>query len=127
MKKILLSIKPEFAHAILNGTKKVEFRKRMPLSLNEGCVLIYSSFPEKKIIGEFRFSKILCETPEVLWRMTSRDGGISKNFFDKYFLGKDKAFAFYIDKVTRFENPYDLKDFGVTRAPQSFQYIETTE
>ena len=41
MSKILLSIKPEYAHKILEGTKKYEFRKHLPKKKIEK-IIIYS-------------------------------------------------------------------------------------
>ncbi|HET6989695.1 MAG TPA: ASCH domain-containing protein, partial [Bacteroidia bacterium] len=55
---VLLSIKPKYAKAIIDGKKKVEFRK-LPFKLNVNKVYIYSSAPEQKIIGYFTFDDII--------------------------------------------------------------------
>ena len=40
----LMSIRPQFAAAILDGSKRVEFRKR-PLAADIGTVVIYATKP----------------------------------------------------------------------------------
>ena len=51
MSKILLSIKPEFADKIMSGKKKFEYRTHVP-SRPINTIVIYSTFPVGKIIGE---------------------------------------------------------------------------
>lgn len=53
MKKILLSIKPKYVEEILAGRKLVEYRKRIPRDDNVKQVLIYASYPVKRIVAEF--------------------------------------------------------------------------
>ena len=60
-KYVLLSIKPEYASAIANGIKKVEFRKRI-FSETVERAFVYSSSPVKKIIGSFFVSHIERDT-----------------------------------------------------------------
>ena len=49
--KVVLSIKPEFANKIFEGTKKYEFRRAIFKNPNIKKVVVYSSSPVKKIIG----------------------------------------------------------------------------
>lgn len=124
MKIILLSIKPKFAHAILEGRKKVEYRKSIPKGMKDGIAVIYSSFPEKKIIGEFRFDSILENTPDKIWEHTKNVGGVEKEFFDEYFENKSKAFAFVVSAIQIYDNPKQLSEFNISKAPQSWMYID---
>ena len=48
----LMSIHPRYAHAILEGRKTVEFRKR-PLAEDVTHVVIYSTVPDRAVIGYF--------------------------------------------------------------------------
>ena len=50
--ELLLSIRPEFVEKIISHEKKYEFRKRI-FRKNVDKIFIYSSSPEKKIIGYF--------------------------------------------------------------------------
>lgn len=51
--QILLSIKPEYAEKILNGTKLFEFRKFFPRDESVRKIIIYATSPVCMVIGEF--------------------------------------------------------------------------
>lgn len=56
---------------------------------------------------------------------TSLVSGISKEFFDQYFEGRDKGYALQIENPVLYKepiNPFDV--FTSFVAPQSFKYIE---
>ena len=88
-------------------------------------VVVYSTKPEGMIVGEFSVKKILSDTPEKLWEKTSFVSGISKEFFDQYFKGRDKGYALQIENPVLYKkpiNPFDV--FTSFVAPQSFKYLE---
>jgi predicted transcriptional regulator len=122
--RLLLSIKPKFANAILDGTKRFEFRRALFRRKDVERVIIYASSPEQKVLGEFLIDDVLSLAPASLWRRTHAHAGIDKRYFDRYFAGRQKAHAIKIKSVVRYQHPLDLKrDFGVTRPPQSFRYV----
>ena len=52
---VILSIKPEFCNAILQGEKFYEFRKRIFKIQDEiDYVFVYSTSPIQKIVAAFR-------------------------------------------------------------------------
>lgn len=123
--KILLSIKPQFVEQIFNGNKIYEYRKCLFKNKDVDTVIIYSTMPVGKIVGEFKIVDILEDSPKDLWTLTEDYSGITKSFYDMYFKDKDKAYALKIGNLTKYDkpiNPYSLiKNFV---APQSFRYIE---
>jgi predicted transcriptional regulator len=122
--RLLLSIKPKFAHAILDGEKRFEFRRA--LFRREGIerVVIYASSPEQKVVGEFLIEDILSLAPDSLWRCTRAYAGIDKTYFDRYFAERTQAHAIKICTPMRYREPLDLgKHFGIARPPQSFCYV----
>jgi predicted transcriptional regulator len=121
--KVLLSIKPQFANKIFDGTKKFEFRKSIFKNSNIKTVVVYASSPMQKVIGEFTIDEIMEEEPEALWEMTKKHSGITKDFFDEYFFNRDRAFAIKVKDITRYKEPKDLIDFDLNFAPQSFVYL----
>jgi len=121
--KVLLSIKPQFALKIFDGTKKFEFRKSVFKNSNINTVIVYASSPMQKVIGEFTIDEIMEEEPEALWEMTKRHSGITKDFFDEYFFNRDRAFAIKVKDTTRYKEPKELRDFDLNFAPQSFVYL----
>lgn len=122
--KVLLSIKPEFADKIFDGTKKVEFRRNIFKSHAITSIIVYASSPIQRIIGEFEIDEILEGSPEHLWCKTFKDAGISKAYFDQYFTNRGIGYAIRIKSFKRYLDPLYLKsDFNISHPPQSFQYI----
>ena len=124
MKAVLLSIKPEFVHKIFEGTKKFEFRKRVFKDISVKKVIVYSSSPEQKVIGEFEIETILNDTPNNIWIQTKLYSGISQEFYDEYFEGRDRAYAIKVGSTKMYRKQKILADFNVQFAPQSFAYVE---
>ena len=124
MKAVLLSIKPEFAHKIFDGSKKFEFRKQVFKDTSVKKVIVYSSSPEQKVIGEFEIETILSDTPDNIWIQTSFSSGITQEFYDEYFEGRDKAYAIKVASTKMYRKQKTLADFNVQSAPQSFAYVD---
>lgn len=124
MRKILLSIKPEYVEQILAGTKLVEYRKRIPKDAVGMKVLIYCSSPIKRVVAEFTIGNFLLGSPGELWLKTSTVGGVSQKTYEDYFENKTRAFAYQITDLRIFEQPKSLSDYGVVTAPQDYCYIE---
>lgn len=117
------------------------FRKKITSSFN-----IYGNFNIKVILRHDRFIKdvslektedelllrevdeietILGDTPDKIWKQTRLHAGISREFYDEYFRGRDKAYAIKISTARKYRNPRTLADYGLRSAPQSFAYVET--
>lgn len=124
MKAVLLSIKPEFAYKIFEGTKKYEFRKQIFKDSSIKKVIVYSSSPEQKVIGEFTIDGILNDTPSDLWLQTRDYSGITQAFYEEYFRGRKNAYAIKVASTKLYEQKKDLSDFDIMFPPQSFAYVE---
>lgn len=122
--KILLSIKPKFIEEIKKGNKKFEYRKTIFKNADIDTVIIYASSPISKAIGEFKIKNIRVNNPKELWRQTSNKSGITLDFFNEYFMNKDKGYAIEISELVIYEEPIDIFNKYGLRAPQSFCYIK---
>jgi predicted transcriptional regulator len=122
MKKILISIRPEYVEQILDGTKKFEYRTKAAKS-DIKSLIIYSTFPTKKIVAEVMIDDVLCYSPNELWNLTKLQSGISKEGFFKYFANREKAYAYKLGEVKVYKDAMTLNDFGIKYAPQSFIYV----
>ncbi len=122
MSKILLSIKPEFADKIMSGKKKFEYITHVP-SRPINSIVIYSTFPVGKIIGEVEVIDTISGAPSSLWEATKVESGISRSEYREYFKGRKRAYAFKLGQIKKFENGECLQDYGVSHAPQSFIYL----
>ena len=120
---ILLSINPNHVENIMNGTKEYEFRKKA-CKRQVDKILIYSTTPIMRVVGEADVEDVLIDTPEVIWEKTEEKSGIDKAFFDQYYEDREQAVAYKLINVKQYEEPKELEEFGVSNAPQSFQYIE---
>ncbi|AWX14812.1 hypothetical protein CEP48_00840 [Mergibacter septicus] len=122
--KVLLSIKPEFVEKIISGEKKFEFRKSLPKKKGITTVVVYSTMPVGKVIGEFKVKATYTHEPESLWEKTKDFSGISKKFFDEYFSSRTLAHAFEIDSFHLYDEPLKISEILPSGTPpQSYCYI----
>jgi predicted transcriptional regulator len=120
--KVVLSIKPEFANKIFDGTKKFEFRKAIFKNDKIKTVIVYSSSPVQQVIGEFEIERIINHDIDTLWGLTHQESGITEDYFYKYFADRVEGFAIQIKKVKKYRTPKCLRaDFNLF-PPQSFAY-----
>lgn len=122
--KVVLSIKPEFAEKIFEGTKKFEFRKSIFKNKNIETVIVYASSPVQKVIGEFDIEHIINDKLEELWDLTHNHAGITKKYFYDYFQNRETGFAIKIKKYRRYKTPKNLKEEFNLFPPQSFSYYK---
>lgn len=122
MKKILISINPEYVEKILSGDKKYEYRTKVAKE-RISSIIIYSTAPTQKIVAEVEIKGIISGNPKWLWDETREFSGITKEFFLGYFQGRAMGYAYQLGKVTKYDSPFDLESFGMKNAPQSFVYV----
>lgn len=118
----IFAIRPEYAKSILDGPKKYEYRKvacKKPIEK----MLIYATAPIMQVVGEADIREVLVDDPEEIWNRTNEFSGITKDFFDTYYKGRNKAVAYKVENVEKYIRPKTLEDFGVSYAPQSFVYL----
>lgn len=121
--RVLLSIKPEYAFKIFDGSKKYEFRKVIFKNPNITTVVVYASSPVQQVIGEFDIDLILSLDPDQVWSKTKEFSGISEEFFYQYFADRDIAHAIKVKNVRRYKKPLSItSDFNVA-PPQSYVYL----
>lgn len=122
MSKMLLSIKPEYVDKIVSGEKRYEFRK-FHCREDIDTIVIYSTSPTKKVIGEAVLLNIIEGDVEYVWRKTMGFGGILKRKYQEYYKEREIAIAYQLGDVTIYDEPMELKDLGLDYVPQSFAYI----
>ena len=126
MKEILLSVKPQYANPLVDGTKTIELRKKFPTEIEKGTTIyIYSSFPEKKVIGEVKIKKVEMLTIAKLWKVSCSKAFISWSDFKDYFNNKEFGYAIHVYKAKRYEEALNLKGINpeISQAPQSYRYL----
>lgn len=123
--KVLLSIKPQFVEEIFNGNKRFEYRKSIFKREGIKSVVIYSTMPVGKIVGEFDIEDILVDEPKSLWKKTKNYSGITEDFYDNYFMDRDKGYAIQIKSLKKYDMPICPHEiYDNFTAPQSFKYVQ---
>ncbi len=122
---ILLSINPQHVERIMNGDKIYEFRKTQ-CKKRVDKIVIYSTSPVMKVVGEADVADVLVDNPQTIWKITEKKSGIEKDFFDMYFAGKNQAIAYKLKDIIQYDVPKDLCEYGIKTAPQSFCYMNAS-
>ncbi len=121
--KVILSIKPEFAFKIFDGTKRYEFRRSLFKNKDVKSVVVYASAPVSKVIGEFEIDRILYDDLDSLWADTKKESGISKEYYYQYFTGKNRGYAIRVKRIRKYDKHLCIrKEYGLN-PPQSFAYV----
>ena len=110
----IISIKPTYAEAILNGTKTVELRRRIPATQIGTRLWIYATRPTAAVIGSATVAGIIRGIPDQIWKETSSSAGISREKFDAYFDGSDEAIGLILTNITR-SNPVNISQLRLVR------------
>ena len=122
MAVLLLSIKPQAAQQILQGTKHYEYRRCCP-SRNVTTLLLYVTAPVQRVIASVEVLSCLEGTPEQLWQQTAAGAGAAREQVLTYLQGCTRACAFELGAVHCFALPQKLSAYGVGKAPRSFVYL----
>ncbi len=141
-KAVLISIQPKWCERILNGEKTVEIRKTKPKIETPFKVYIYctkdgylltTDIPAKKVngkvIGEFICDRII-EFPynangyglKAGKTVCTLSGVPVKELY--YYLQGKKPYGWHISNLKIYDKPRAISEFGLTRAPQSWCYVE---
>lgn len=125
-KAILLSIHHKWAEKIYSGEKTVEYRKSIPKYDHDIIVYLYETSPVRKVTGCFKMiSHFRMDVVEhiVCDKLVAR-GCLSIQELRHYQNDSKDVVGWVVASFEKFEQPKTLEDFGLKRAPQSWQYVE---
>lgn len=128
---LLLSIKPEYASKIFDGTKKVELRRVRNRLKSGDLVVVYVTSPEKALVGSFEVEDVIVkDLPEELnnlWKQVEEQAGIERKQFDTYYKGASLGVGIFLKNIQKFPKPLKLeslrKHLPNIRPPQSYRYL----
>lgn len=119
----LMSIHPEFAQALFEGRKAVEFRRVAPRS-DVSHIVVYATKPVGAVIGVLEVERVERQSPQRLWRLFGSVGGIDRTRFFEYFAGATEGAALVVRNARRLKYPLMLSQNGLPQhPPQSFVYL----
>lgn len=125
---LLLSVRPRFAHALLNGTKTVEVRRRFPEVPAGTAVVIYSSSPEKAVLGTLKVRRFSRTTADEFWRLHSASVGIDRAELISYLNGTSQCSALEVENPLPWARPVTLAELRLKLnldPAQSFRYLDS--
>lgn len=122
---VLLSIKPKYVEAMVEGRKSFEFRKSIFRNGSIERVYLYSTKPVGKIVGSFKVGRIISGEPRLLWEKLGPVSGATNVDFFNYFKSSGLGFAIEIIDLQVFRTPVSPSLFiEGFKPPRSFMYID---
>lgn len=123
---VVLSLKPRWAEAILNGSKTIEIRRRFRLGENLAQrAFVYTTSPVKALEGETRITAVRQMPIEDIKRHWLHHTGVSQSELEAYLGDLGYGTLIYLDSPRRYDRSLPLVELrerhGFT-APQSFAY-----
>lgn len=100
---VLISIWPTYADAILNGTKTVELRKRVPQIEVGAQMWIYATRPIGAVVGVAVITAVTRGRPSLIWEQHGDQSGVTHSEFQTYFRGMEQAVAIELADARRIE------------------------
>lgn len=125
---IILSVKPRYVTEILEGKKKVEFRRvwtKEPID----TIYLYATSPIKRIVGIVSIGEIIKGDFSTLLELSKNFGGsVTSAELKKYLSGKDQAYGLMLRSVRPAHVQVDPKGINPNFvAPQSYRYLSHSE
>lgn len=128
---VLLSVRPRFASALLDGSKTAEVRRRRARISDGTLCLVYASSPTCALVGAIRVATTDCATPDALWARHGDAMGLDRGEYDAYLSGSSRPCAILVGAVTAFEKPVYLSElrrrYNAFVAPQSYRFLPEHE
>jgi predicted transcriptional regulator len=130
-RRLLISVRPRFANAILDGSKTVELRRTPPRLAIPTQALIYASSPTMALVGTCNVVRVVSHTPWGLWCKYGKQTGVSYEEYQEYFVGAPVAFGLILTDPIFLDHPVSLRRLRSAwrnfQPPQSFRYVTIPE
>lgn len=127
---LLLSVRPRFARGLLSGTKTAEIRRRFPDIPPGMTVIIYSTSPEKAILGTMRAQRVVRSNADDIWRDYADVIGIERTELTDYLDGASECSVLELDSPDLWSRPVQLTELRSVlhvEPPQSFRYLTSRQ
>ncbi len=125
---VVLSIKPQYSSMILDGRKTVELRRRFPVKMPMGTLaFIYSTTPERAMVGTARIKSVLKKPIADIWTDFSQTACVIRVDFDNYFEGLENGYVLQFENarsLPRTVSLQELRERFSFEPPQSFLYAK---
>jgi len=124
---LLLSIKQEYAEAIMDGRKTYELRRMRPGVQTGDRVLLYVTAPTSSLCGYFRVGEVITGSPTLIWNRVQSEAGVTRRRAYDYLRNARTPCAIEVQSVERLKEVIHLDDimsaWSDFRPPQSYRYV----
>lgn len=127
---LLLSVRPRFAQGLLSGTKTAEVRRRFPEISADTTVAIYSSSPEKAVLGTMKVRALVRSTAAGIWRDYEDAIAIDRAELSDYLEGASECCVIELDTPKLWPQPVSLdlmRRVLRVEPAQSFRYLTSRQ
>lgn len=128
MRFAVISIKPQYVEAIVEGQKIYELRRRKPNLVKGDLLFIYETSPRKKVTASAELERIINENIDTLWEKVAESCAVNFETFTDYFKGCKNGYALQLKNVKSYRNPLSLDDLRCQMPkympPQFFHYLD---
>lgn len=130
--QLLMSVRPEFAHALMSGHKQVELRRRFAKKWEGARVALYSTRPDGVLLGEVTIRRVTAAPPARLWREFGPRMGCTQAQFEAYVGDLPEAVAIEVQDPRPYTSPISLVEIerwlsDVPRPPQSYLAVDADD
>jgi predicted transcriptional regulator/N-acetylglutamate synthase-like GNAT family acetyltransferase len=130
--RLVMSVKPRFARAVFSGDKRVEIRRSFSSRWVDERVCIYSSAPDRCLLGEATILNVLNANPEQIWCLYGPEICCDRAEFDAYANGASELVAIQLSQVVKYDRPVPLSDIRALTGshfspPQSYRTISAED
>ncbi len=132
VRDLLVSMKPRFADKIMAGSKVVEIRRKFSEKWVGSRAVLYSSDPQKALVGEATVKSVTAAAPATIWSQYGPSIGCSHEEFSSYVGKAPKVSAIELDNIYPYKQPIPLAQINhllqsELRPPQSYQDLRLTD
>jgi predicted transcriptional regulator len=125
-KLLLLSVKPRFARAMLEGRKTIEVRRKFPEVPAGTVIVLYSSSPERAVLGTVRLKQITRVDPGRVWGMYADEIALDHAALVDYLDGALETALLEVEAPETWTRPVTLstlRELLGVEPPQSYRYL----
>lgn len=129
--KVLLSVRPRHASAILDGRKTAEVRRQRAHIPKGALAFLYASSPTMALLGIVTVDGVDHGSPTALWLRWGGLTGLVREEFDEYLAGTTTASIMVVRSPLRLREPIPLaalrRRWRGFVAPQSYRFVRPEE
>lgn len=120
----MISLKEEFANAIVEHRKFVELRTRVPSSIEVGDYVFACVAGSGGMVKlGFQVCEIIASRPSWVWSKYGNELAIDREAFDLYVEGRSIVYGLRWGYIVYRERPWWLEEFGLLHSPRWFSRV----